>query len=132
MNTHPEYSFTADEKRLGDTDRLRILREDECAGELTPLQANPETTDALNDREIQDQLEDSGIRRVEALLDGEWQRRILALTPQAWAAMSPIEQANAQSWLERRIKVLSERLCMMRRNAKAEPEVPAVYMGRVS
>ena len=61
----------------------------ETEGSRTPAQlAEAEELQAL-----EDMMSESGIRRVEQLLDGEQMRRVLTLTPEAWRHMSAPERA---------------------------------------
>ena len=98
----------------------------ETEGATTPAQlAEAEELQAL-----EDMMSESGIRRVEQLLDGEQMRRVLTLTPEAWRHMSAPERAVMTQWIERRVKVLSERLAFCRRNAGPDLDVPEVYQLR--
>ncbi len=89
-------------------DLIRLHREIEAEGERVTIQA------AVSDP----------ITTVEQLLDKGATARVLRLTPDQWREMSAHEQRALARWTEQRIKVLSERLCFMRRSLPAEPEVP--------
>ncbi len=92
----------------------------ESEGTLSPAQS----AEAEEIAALEAMFEESGIRKVERLLDGEMTRRVLTLTPDKWREMDAHEQLNMQRWLENRIKAFSERLCFIRRNCAPEPEVP--------
>ena len=95
----------------------------ETEGSRTPAQlAEAEELQAL-----EDMMSESGIRRVEQLLDGEQMRRVLTLTPEAWRHMSAPERAVMTQWIERRVKVLAEKLAFCRRNAGPDLDVPDLY-----
>lgn len=108
-------------------EHLAFCRAMATDGERSPAQ----TPEQIERKALDSMLEDSGIRRVEALMDGEYRRRVHALTPQHIAEMSPHEIAAMDRWIERNIKLLSTQLCLLRRNAKKEPEVPAIYKLKV-
>lgn len=104
-------------------DSNEMLREHllmETEGERSPAQS----AEAEEIAALEKQFEESGIRRVEQLLEGDIHRKVVSLKPETWREMSALQQQIMIDWTERKIKVLSERLCMMRRNSKDGPETP--------
>jgi hypothetical protein len=99
----------------------------ETEGDRSPCQsAEQQELDALNAM-----MEDAGLRaiqKLETLLDNGATAEVLRLTPAAWREKPAHERRALITWTEQRIKALSERLCMMRRNVGPEAGVPDYYL----
>lgn len=110
-----------DGRVLTDSEHMKMLADEEH--EVLETMARQA---ALQEQQRLDaECDDSGIRRVESLLEGEMSRRVTALTPAMWREMSPVDRRIMTDWIERRMKLLGERLAFVRRNAGADIDVPA-------
>lgn len=105
-----------------DAERIAFHLAVETEGERTPAQ----TAEAEEVAALESMVADSGIRRVEQLLDGEMSRRVIALTPEMWREMGPAERRVMLDWTVRRAKLFEERSAFMSRNIVAgELDIPA-------
>lgn len=109
------------------TEWLREMLRLETEGATTPAQSEALRMEQEEQAALEQMASESGIRRVEQLLEGEMSRRVLTLTPSMWREMSAVEQRVMLDWTERRVKLLSERLCFQRNNIGSEPDVPEMY-----
>lgn len=107
-------------------DSNEMLREHllmETEGERSPAQSAEAEEIAC----LEKQFEESGIRRVEQLLDGEMTRRVLTLKPENWREMSAAERRIMIDWTERRIKEFDTKLAFMLRNLVSDVTVPECW-----
>lgn len=94
-----------------EADRMRFAIDMERGNDRSPAQ---EELDVL-----EEMAADTGIRRVEQLLDGDMTRRVLTLTPEMWREMGPAERRVMLDWTVRRAKLFEQRSAFMSRNIVA-------------
>lgn len=110
------------ERPESDAERIAFHLAIESDGERSPAQS-PEAEELAA---LESMMAESGIRRVEQLLDGEMTRRVLTLSPDMWREMGPLERRTMLDWCVRRAKLFEERAAFMSRNLVAgDFEIPA-------
>lgn len=75
-------------------------------------------------RRIDGQLEQSGVRRVRELLDGEMMQRAVTLSPDKIAAMNRFERRYLLDWIVARANMLEEKSALLSRHIVKSAEVP--------